>query len=545
MDRRQFLTLSTTSGKTAKVQPARTLSGIAPYTGTWGTEQMVHLLKRSLFGATPADLNWCRGMSIEQAVDALLTNGPVPAPPVNNYGADATGVAPGATWVNSSRGDDELDRARTNSYKAWWLDVMINQSRSIQEKMVLFWHNHFVTEMDMVNNARYTYKYNTLLRQLGLGNFKDLTKAVSIDPAMLVYLNGNLNSKEAADENYARELHELFTVGKGPDSHYTEDDVRATARVLTGYRINDTTITSYFDSSKHDVAIKEFSSFYNNRKISGTAGPDGANELNELLDIIFIQPEVAKFICRKIYRFFVYYEIDDATEQNVIAPLADVFRSNQYNILPVLRTLFLSEHFFDPLNMACLIKSPVDFCVGMCREYAIQFPPASNYTARYDALHRMRERAASMLQDIGDPPLVAGWDAYHQEPQYHELWINTDTLPKRNQLSDTLISDAGYAGLHIDPIAFAKQMPTPSDPVALVNDSLDLLYRMGVSDTTKAFLKNNTLLFGQSPNSNYYWTDAWNDHINNPGDAGKRDIVHKLLQSLYKYIMNLSEYQLA
>jgi len=408
--------------------------------------------------------------------------------------------------------------------------------------MVLFWHNHFVTEVIRVNETRFIYKNNVTLRANATGNFKALTKAVTLDPAMLRYLNGFLNGKESPDENYARELHELFTMGKGPDSAYTEEDVKATASVLTGYRINDNTIESYFESTQHVITNKEFSSFYNNRKITGKTGAAGATELDDLLDIIFAQPECAKFICRKLYRFFVYYQIDEAVEQNVITPLAQIMRDNNYDLKPVLKALFKSEHFFDPLNMSALIKSPIEFAVGMVREFGVEFP--TEYMAAHKSYDAIRDHCGNMLQNIGDPPAVAGWEAYHQAPQYHEIWINTDTFPKRNFLSDSMISAGGFGGVKIDALAFTEKLSDPSNPVQLIQDVLDLLYRINLSDKSKAKLKNVILLSGQSPDSDYYWTDAWNAWKSSPTPAN-RSVVESRLQTLYKYLMNMPEYQLA
>ncbi|MBV7532321.1 DUF1800 family protein [Chitinophaga sp. sic0106] len=542
MDRRQFLTLSPARSTVAAPKAARTTTGIAPYSGPWGKQQILHLLKRTMFGVTPADLAAFSSMGMQQAVDTLLTVQPDPQPPVNNYGTDSTGVSLGATWVRAPKGDIDTENDRITSYKSWWIGQLINQPRSIHDKMVLFWHNHFVTETITVQDSRYLYQNYLTMHRHALGNFKALTKAITLDPAMLIYLNGYLNSKGAADENYARELHELFTVGKGPDSKYTEDDVKATARVLTGFRIDDANLTSTFNTTQHDIENKQFSAFYSNKVISGKTGTNGATELDDLLTIIFLQPEVAKFICRKLYRFFVYYEIDDATEQNVIAPLADIFRTSGYDIKVVLNALLTSEHFFDPLNYACLIKPPVDFCVGVFREFNVQFP--SDYTTRYECWKVIHSTAAYMLQNLGDPPLVAGWDAYYQAPSFHELWINTDTLPKRNMLTDALISDRGFNfNMFIDPMAFAAQLPNPGDPVALISDSLDILYRIGVSDNLKAFLKGTILLTGQT--QDYYWTNAWQLYIANPNDMQARSDVHIRLQALYKYIMDLSEYQLS
>ena len=176
--------------------------------------------------------------------------------------------------------------------------------------MVLFWHHHFSVQQQEVENAQFLYRHHNLLRTNALGNFKTLVREVTIDPAMLIHLNGYLNAKQAPDENYAREMQELFAIGKGNDSLYTEDDVIAAARVLTGWRINDDPLSSYFDSGAHDTGSKTFSAFYNNTTIAGSS--NGDQELDALVNMIFNTTEAARFICRKLYKWFVYYEIDDA-----------------------------------------------------------------------------------------------------------------------------------------------------------------------------------------------------------------------------------------
>ncbi|UYQ92049.1 DUF1800 domain-containing protein [Chitinophaga horti] len=551
MDRRSFLALAPSRNKKAPVKAARTLSGLAPYTGPWNTAQVVHLLKRAMFGAAVPDVNYFKGLGMDAAVDALLNFADTtPAPPINNYQNDEADpeIAAGASWVMSApiADNDDLENARRQSFKAWWLGLMVNQPRSMREKMTLFWHNHFATEAVTIKDARYVYNHNTVLRQHALGNFKALTKAVTLEPGMLVYLNGYLNEKTAADENYARELLELFTCGKGEMSQYTEEDVRAAARVLTGYRINPTTITSFFDATKHDITNKEFSAFLFNRVISGRTGPDGTKELDELLNVIFQQEEVAKYLCRRFYRFFVYYEIDDATETNVITPLAQIFRTNNYEIKPLLSALFKSEHFYDPLNMSCLIKSPIDFSVGLCREFGVQFPSVTtDYMAAYGAWSIVQQAAANQQQNIGDPPLVSGWEAYFQEPQFHELWINTDTYPKRNMYSDQMItSGISRSGgtIVIDPMAFAEMLSAPEDPIQLRDESLSILHRMDVSAEVKEALRKILL---SDQDMDYYWTTAWNAYMADKSNMMAREVVHGRLQSFYKYIMDLSEYQLS
>jgi hypothetical protein len=246
-----------------------------------------------------------------------------------------------------------------------------------------------------------------------------------------------------------------------------------------------------------------------------------------------------------LYRFFVYYTIDDTTEANVIAPLADIFRTNNYEIKPVLLALFTSQHFFDPLNKGCVIKSPVDLYAGVCREFEIIFPADSDYVNAYYMWDYIRATAATISQNIGDPPNVAGWPAYYEAPQYHELWINTDTLPKRNQFTDTMIAN-GYSRngkiIVIDPIAYTMKLSNPGDPNILISDVLLQLYAIDVSAAVVDFLKS-ILLSGQV--ADHYWTDAWNAYKLTPTDASLKKIVVTRLTALYKYIMDLPEYQLS
>ena len=262
---------------------------------------------------------------------------------------------------------------------------MLNQTRSLTEKMTLFFHNFLATQTAVINDARYCYNNNALLRANSLGNFKTLLRGVTTDCGMLVYLNGNTNTAAAPNENYGREMQELFTVGKGPDSLYTQADVEAAAHVLTGWKDNSTTISSVFNASHHDTTDKQFSAFYNNTVIKGQTGANGANETDQLIDMVFAQPECAKFFSRKLYTWFVYYDIDQNVEDNIITPLSQIIIQNNYDIIPALSALLKSEHFFDPLNMGCMIKNPIDHTVGMCRQFNITFPDSSNLTNQYNA----------------------------------------------------------------------------------------------------------------------------------------------------------------
>ncbi len=530
-------------------------TGLTQYTGPWGRSEVVHLLKRTMFGARKQDVDYFTTKTLSQSVDELLTPlATQPAPPINHYtindGIIDPDVTSGQTWIDAMPGDNEY--YRLISFQYWWMGLMFNQNRSIAEKMTFFWHNHFSASVFSSGYGRIAYLNNKIYREGGLGNFKNLVKKTTIDPVMLYYLNGQYNSVNGPDENYARELQELFTLGVG--AGYTENDVQEMARVLTGFRVKENAINAsvpnyFFDDTEHDTEPKSFSSFYANTVIAGQTGQNGQNELDSLLNMIFAKQEVANFICRKIYRFFVYYKIDATIEANVIVPLANTFRAANYEIIPVLKQLFKSEHFFDMLNRGACIKSPIDHVIGLCREFNTVMPPASDFEKYYRYFGHLAYEANSMELELGNPPNVAGWPAWHQSPQYHELWISGPTLQKRNIFTDDMITN-GYRFYYdtfpdlvfiIDPIEYTKTLTSPSNPNLLIDESLSLLYSISITAEQKAFLKE-ILLTGQA-NDNY-WTNAWNSYIANPTDMARKEVVESRLRNLYKYLMNISEYHL-
>jgi len=558
MDRRDFLTASKTKKKTPLkpvqfVKPARVLSGLNPYAGQWTTNEVIHLLKRTMFGAKKADVDYFLGRTVSQSVDELMNpTAPNPTPPIKEYvtstqpGTPDTNIAQGTTWVNDINNDGTVQSQRSASYKKWWTGVLVNQDRSIKEKMNFFWIDHFGNESSDIGNANWVYKQHTTIRQHTLGNYKQMVRDITLDYGMLRYLNGYLNTATAPDENYGRELQELFTLGKGPDSKYTEGDVKEAAKVLTGWRVNGANYTTFFDPTRHSTANKQFSSFYNNTIITGRTGATAGDlELNDLLNMIFAQNEVAKFLVRKFYRWFVYYEIDAATEANVITPLADIFRSSNYDIKPVLTTLFKSEHFFDIANQGCVIKTPIDVVIGSMREFEVNMPLATDWDTNYGHWNTLYSWMINMGVTLHDPPNVAGMPAYYQEPTFHEIWITTDSLPKRNQFTDVM-TNSGYLRngfrMQFDFTTIAKTFSNPGNPNDLLKDALNYLYRIQVSPQTMAQMKTQMLLSNQL--YDYYWTNAWSAYISNP-TTPNFNTVNTRLKDLFRYIMNLSEYQLS
>jgi len=548
--------------------PTMPLLGIAPYTGSFGRNELIHLLKRTLFGVKKDDIDAFSDKTLAQVVSTLLTPPTTePTPPINNYGTAANTddrIAPGTVWAYDTE-NGTYNGARINSLRAWWIGNMVNQTQSIHEKMVLFWHNHFATRA-LDTSALYMYNHVVMLRRNALGNFKTFVKEVTLDPNMLRYLNGYKNVKTAPDENYGREVQELFTQGKGPNSLYTETDVKTAAKLLTGWNVRQATFKldpndatevpknrweSYFTLANHDITDKTFSAHYNNTVIKGTstaAAPD--TEVITFVNMLLATDESSKYIVRRLYRFFVYYVIDATIETEVIAPLAAIFRQN-YDIKPVLSALFNSQHFFDMANRDALIKSPIDHLVGMVREFNTVFPTSTDYVQQYGSWYQLVANgngADQQGQALANPPNVAGWPAYYQEPTFHEFWINTDTLPKRLRFADQFFTAAGYnlgnnKKIYADVLTFTDQFGQDAyDPNLLVTRALEMMYRIPVSDTFKAYLKTTILLNGQA--SDHYWTDAWTAYKTTPS-AVNANIVVTRLTKLYKFLADRPEYQLS
>jgi uncharacterized protein (DUF1800 family) len=525
--------------------------GLKTYKEYWGEAQIFHLLRRTLFGVTIEDYAFFKNKSLEESIDILLTPTPLPLPPVNTYN-DSNFTDPdvpfGKTWVHASFGnpEGEQDGRRVQNLKGWWIGLMIAQNQSITEKMTLFWSNHIGAQMYLMKDARLDYTYIEMLRSFALGNFKKLIGKATINPGILEYLNGNVNTAKAPNENYSRELQELYTVGKGPDSHYTESDVKEAARVLTGWKINDKPggVSSYFDDANHDKGDKKFSNFYNNKVIKGRTGVDGAKETDELINMIFEKKEVAKYTCRNLYRWFVYYHINSTIEENIITPLSEIFIQNNFEIKPVLKALLSSEHFFDPIHIGCQIKNPIEHLIGTCRQLGIYSPqedPIKQHSIWELIAYRLKETG----MDPGDPPNVAGWPATYQFPSFSELWINSLTLSKRNELTDALSSNNGLSNekcsTHFLLLQFTSMLNNPANPNELIAESIKLLF---ASSPSAEHIKTLKEILLSSQKSDQYWTDAWNAYFANPEDEMKQSIVLNRLRPFYAYILQRSEFQL-
>lgn len=523
------------------------VSGLLPYEGDWTHQQAAHLLRRACFGPTREEIASVESMGMNAAVANLFATIPLPPPPVNHFFTGDSNVPIGTTWVDQPFRDDvDVGQYRWGSLRGWLYDSIQEGGMNLREKMMAFWNNHF--GMADVGDHRVQYQYVTLFREQATGNFKNLVKDVTIHPSMLRFLNGEYSNRWAPNENYARELLELFTIGKGPlvgdgdYTNYTEDDVAQMARVLTGWRNRNMWSTnveapySYFDSNWHDSDPKVLSHRFENVEI--TNGEE--TEFETLLNIIFAKEEVSRFICRKLYRYFVYYKIDETVEAQIIEPLAQIFRDSDFEMEPVLSTLFRSQHFYDSVRAGDVIKNPMEFVLGVVRPLRWgreNFP----LQLRYDSGRAMHWWIIQLGMDFFYPPSVSGWPAWHLSPSYNRLWLNSSTLQQRTSLTNSI----GWSGIWVDGtgrpfdwFAFIATIDQSYDPNVLIEEVAKTFFSQPLYQTQLDELKN--FLIPGLPD--FEWTDEYGAYLG--GDQSVATSVENKLKALFRALFRMAEFHL-
>jgi len=509
------------------------------YTGPWTKAEASHLLRRVAFGANPLQVQSAVDKGLAATVTALLTPQATPPEPV-----DPTNGQPFVTGTIDLTGGNP---GRYRAYiKAWWADLMYTQPPSITDNLTLFWMNHFVVEAQAVGHPQMLFRYLNYLRTNALGSFRAMARQITIEPAMLRYLNGNTNTKGNPNENFARELQELFTIGKGPErsagdyTTYTEQDVREAARVLTGWRENRLTGAPMFTAPQHDTGDKQFSHAYGNRVIKGRTGAtSGDAELDDLITMIFDQQATRYYIIRNLYRWFVDSDITPEIEAKVITPLGDLLFASNWQVGPVLRTLLLSKHFFSEDVRGAQLKSPADLVIGLMRSIGYQAPP--DVQQRYAIGTSLANSLTALQMDLCDPPGVAGYDATYQAPDYDRLWLNTATLPLRNGATDVVIYGQRGRGGIFDSIAFVKTFPGASDAYAMVDTVVERFFTVPISTDMRKTLVIDVL---QQGGRDYEWTEQWEEFMADERNVSNRNALKTKLDLFFRYIFRMAEFQL-
>lgn len=381
----------------------------------WTRSHAAHLMCRAGFGGTPAQITALSALSPEDAVDSVLAYPPdaaraqVPAW-FREEGADTrfpNGMDPAALKNLSEEErqklrneDNRLQRERLQEAQAWWLERMADSQHPLEEKLTLFWHGHFATSLEKVRGAYPLLTQNLTFREKGIGPFAELVEAVAKDPAMLVYLDNARSNARSPNENFARELMELFTLGEG---HYSEDDIRNSARAFTGWSLDAATWNFRERPFMHDKGHKRF------------FGQNGRFDGRDIIQILLQKPRAADFLADKLWRFFA----SDPADEKAVASIASVLRETSFDIKSALRALFLHPEFYSPACVRTQIKGPVVFSIHLLRVLEGKRPPGE----------RIARACRQLGQTLFAPPSVKGWDG-------GPAWITASTLALRYQFAE-------------------------------------------------------------------------------------------------------------
>ena len=533
------------------------------FSGNWTAKEARHLLNRTSFGVTQTMVSESVNLGLAATINQLFEFKNLPEPPLK-YQLDGTENGEindpeanyGESWVYanplpeapSNQDRNKIINARKKSLYAWSYLQMQNTGISIREKLTLFWHNHFVAEN---NNPHREFIYINTLRSNALGNFKELVKLITIDSNMLLYLSGYQNSEKAPNENYSRELLELFTIGKGnavgngDHTNFTEDDVVQIAKVLTGWRVkgfaHEDALTPFFSNFNHSKGSKTLSHRFSNDIIS----ENGENEYKDLIDRVFQEDECSRFIIRQLYIWFINSEITSEIETNIIEPLAKTIRDHNYDILPALQKLFLSEHFFE--NVFCVIKSPLDLILSTTNSLMVSAPNTS-IKEEYEFAYIMYLACSDLGQSIFHPPDVAGWKAYYQQPLFDKTWVNNFFLPKRLAYckvlvsgGDLLINKRKYTVPPLVPVLdIAASIENSQDPNLLIQGLVERLFNSGITQGQKDSLK--AVLIDGLPD--FEWTIEYSEYLAESTNISLAISVDKKLRNLIAVMVQMSEFQI-
>jgi uncharacterized protein (DUF1800 family) len=565
------------------------MASLSPYTGPLGKRLAKHLLRRATFNITKSRIEEFANYTVDQAINKLAT---IPAKnltqPIHYIDGDLTQISPwidndpiyGDVNVNNGSGANKL----RNFVVSWWLDEA-KRDTSYRSKLSYFLHTDFTAASSNLNGQFGTfYDYLRLLERFCLGDWKEFIFQITKNPQMLNYLNNNQNTNQNPNENYAREVLELFTIGKGTQAgigdytNYTETDVEEAARALTGwkyYYVNTVKnpdkdrhrVTNgadfgdipcgYPSSGNHDFGRKEFSNRFNNYVIEAwdTTGKTNTQkearmeqELKEFISMVLAQNETAKFICRKLYRFYVSRKITPEIENDIIIPLADLFRTN-YSLQPVIDLLLKSKHFYDAddsINtdeiIGGIIKSPLDLVLQTLNLTDYPIPdPITDGKSHYLNFYYW-QLVLNILQPASQspftPPSVAGFPPYYESPDFDKFWFNSSTIIPRYNMADVLLNHSKTKTEFYVTDFVQNIVSDPKNPTTLVSELIDIMFPEAISASRLNYFVNDILL-GEGETTPEMWSDEWQLYLN----TGSKTGIENTLKPLFRALTWSQEYQ--
>ena len=538
-----------------------------PLTSNLGQLRAKHLLRRCLFHYNNALLSEMSNLTAADAIDQLLLddtisyNEPYDPMPLDD---------PHGYWLSSGVYPPDIQNQprKRALLSAWWWYNMINRA-NLKDKLTFFLHTTFTIASGDVGASHYFYDHLRLLEFYSEGNLRELAKKITLDNAMLNYLDNTQNNANNPNENYAREFLELFTitkgeqVGEGDYTTYTEQDVIEAAKVFSGFKTQldrsiidpDTNIPmGRLSINHHDQGVKIFSYAFDNYELTGGNSEETIfNELHEFVDMVFNKEATALAYVKKLYRFFVKSEWDQEVENTILLPLAQQLYQENYNILPVVKRLLKSQHFFDAADsdstdeiLGSIVKSPVQLLSSTITNLGFNIPSPEDDIDNYykfirNFLHNTYFPMSGM--NLFAPDTVAGHPAIYQSPDFDRHWFSSSTILARYRLIECLITGRnklggnGQFGSELDTVSFVENTSAnPGNIYYLIDEIANILYPNPIDEDRVSYFAE--LILEDYPS--YYWTDTWDEYL----ATGENTTVKNRLDLLIGAMINASEYQL-
>lgn len=548
------------------------MASLVPHGGPLGAVFARHLLRRATFSYSKTAVVQFALLTPIQALDLLLQdNSLVVTLPFDPQPAGTPdGFWTISTALSSSFGSQTR---KANIVAGWWWYNAI-KSETLRFKLTHFLSTRFTVEKSVSSGtATDFFDHLNLLDKFAFGNYKTLAKKMTVNNSMLLYLNNNANIKNAPNENYAREFLELFTIGKGEQLNagnyttYTETDVVEAAKVLTGFKRQNTRATidpetnipmGIANFSQHNINPKTFSAAFDNTTIApATSAATMFSELDAFVEMIFSKMATSKHICRKMYIYFVKGKITAEVETDIITPLAQLLFSNDYNIVPAIRKLLESQHFYDlddsnpnDENIGAIVKSPLQQISEICTSLQATIPdPNTNPAAFYinfwnNFVHNTFFNGSNMI--LFDPESVAGHPAYYQAPDFDRNWISASTLISRYRLGESMLAGfnriSGNSNIiaKIDIVNVLKNggiFSNPGNAQILTTELCELLFAQIPNTARVNYFMNSFLLQGLA---SYYWSDAWMAFVT----TNNKTVVEPRLKLMISKLLSAPESQI-
>lgn len=549
------------------------MASLNPLSGVLGVNRAAHLLRRTSYRFTKTKVDEMAGQTAASALDTLLQLYPRQLDqPI--YDDPNTPLIPeNLTWcMPPGLALPDQDFVLRRWEITWWVNEALVDP-GIGHKMAFFFHQYMMAGITAAGTANY-FDYLELMRWSALGNWKKLATKIVMDNTMLKYLNNNENTKTNPNENFAREYLELFTIGKGPQiddgnyTNYTETDIIQAAKVFTGYRVRfqrdqtdpETSIPrGTVNFTQHDSSNKTFSSAFQGTTIAGATNAAGMPaELAAFVNMVFAQPETAKNLCRRLYRYFIHRNISAEIETDIIVPLANTLVANNFEVKPVLVKLLQSQHFFDEDDsdnsdeiIGGMIKSPMELAFQSLSFFDVKIPdpvtkPQQFHTQFYQQAVITRMFGSANFP-IFFPSDVAGYPGLYQNPDFSRAWFNSTSIIARYKLPAMLLTGTRQIGagpnqtigvkLDIAPwLRDSNTVSDPSDANTLVQELIAYLLPVGVDNNRFDYFYNLTFLNGLPSGD---WTYEWNNYLVSGNDSEVKIPLERLITAL----MYSPEYQ--